>query len=106
MVHQDQQLRDLVTRLKAAGEWENTLLVIGADHGHPAGSFARWGRGLFEPQPAPWEGALFDAYAACFDKALVDWMTGVEGQTVRVRIGDNHVAAGRPTGPNLIEVGL
>ena len=31
---------------------------------------------------------------------------GVEGQTVRVRIGDNHVAAGRPTGPNLIEVGL
>jgi arylsulfatase A-like enzyme len=64
MTHQDRQLRDLVNKLKASGEWENTLLVIGADHGHPAGSFARWGRGLFEPQPEPWEGALFDAYAS------------------------------------------
>jgi hypothetical protein len=33
------------------GEWEDTLLVIAADHGHPAGTFARFGRGLFEPQP-------------------------------------------------------
>lgn len=63
MAHQDQQLARLVERLEAEGDWENTLLVIGSDHGHPAGTFARWGRGLFEPQPAPWEGALFDAYA-------------------------------------------
>jgi len=64
MLHQDHQLHDLVERLKAAGEWENTLLVIGADHGHPAGSYSRWGRGLFEPQPEPWQGALFDAYSS------------------------------------------
>ncbi|MDP2004876.1 MAG: flagellar basal body P-ring formation chaperone FlgA [Rubrivivax sp.] len=31
---------------------------------------------------------------------------GVEGQAVRVRIGENHVAAGRPAGPRLVEVGL
>ncbi|MDO9075571.1 MAG: flagellar basal body P-ring formation chaperone FlgA [Rubrivivax sp.] len=31
---------------------------------------------------------------------------GVEGQPVRVRIGENHVAAGRPVGPRLVEVGL
>lgn len=31
---------------------------------------------------------------------------GVEGQAVRVRIGESHVAAGRPVGPRLVEVGL
>lgn len=31
---------------------------------------------------------------------------GVEGQQVRVRIGESHVAAGRPVGPRLVEVGL
>ena len=31
---------------------------------------------------------------------------GVEGQAVRVRIGETHVASGRPTGPRLVEVGL
>jgi arylsulfatase A-like enzyme len=64
MVHQDHQLRRFVEQLKASGQWQNTLLIIGADHGHPAGSVARWGRGLFEPQPEPWQGALFDAYAS------------------------------------------
>jgi len=49
--------------LKAEGEWEDTLLVITADHGHPAGTFTRFGRGLIEPQPEPWQGALFDSYA-------------------------------------------
>ena len=63
MLHQDAELRRFVARLKEEGEWENTILVIGADHGHPAGTFARWGRGLLDPRPAPWEGALFDSYA-------------------------------------------
>ncbi len=31
---------------------------------------------------------------------------GVEGRLVRVRIGESHVAAGRPVGPRLVEVGL
>jgi arylsulfatase A-like enzyme len=32
MAHNDYQVGRLVERLKAEGEWENTLLVIGADH--------------------------------------------------------------------------
>lgn len=63
MTHQDHALEKLVTELKEAGEWENTLLIVASDHGHPAGTFARFGRGLFDPQPEPWQGALFDAYA-------------------------------------------
>ena len=63
MAHQDYQIRRLVEQLKRDGEWENTLLIIAADHGHPAGTFARFGRGLFTPQPEPWQGALFDAYS-------------------------------------------
>jgi arylsulfatase A-like enzyme len=37
MAHNDYQLGRLVDRLKAVGEWENTLLVIGADHSADAG---------------------------------------------------------------------
>jgi arylsulfatase A-like enzyme len=63
MAYQDRQLARFVESLKASGEWSNTLLVIAADHGHPAGTFARFGRGLFDPAPDPWEGALFDSYS-------------------------------------------
>lgn len=63
MAYQDRELGRFVAELKARGEWEHTLLVIGADHGHPAGTFARFGRGLAEPQPASFEGALCDAWA-------------------------------------------
>lgn len=62
MTHQDSQLGLFVDSLKASGEWENTILVVTADHGHPAGSYSRFGRELLEPQPEPWEGALLDSY--------------------------------------------
>ena len=78
MAHQDDALRRLVERLKAEGEWERTLLVIGADHGHPAGTFARFGRGLFDPQPEPWQGAMFDAYATRVP-LLIIWPGKIEG---------------------------
>ncbi len=32
MAHQDHQIGRLVERLKTAGEWENTLLIVAADH--------------------------------------------------------------------------
>ncbi len=38
MVHQDTQIQRLIGDLKARGEWQNTLLVVTADHGYPAGS--------------------------------------------------------------------
>ena len=77
MAHQDHQLRELVDELKANGEWENTLLVIGSDHGHPAGTFARFGRGEMAPQPDPWQGALFDSYATRVPLIMI-WPRGIE----------------------------
>jgi arylsulfatase A-like enzyme len=78
MAHQDRELARFVERLKARGEWESTLLVIAADHGHPAGTFARFGRGLFDPQPESWQGALFDAYATRVPLVFV-WPARIEG---------------------------
>lgn len=62
MAHQDHQIGQLVERLRASGEWANTLLVVASDHGHPAGSFSRFGRELFDPPPPDTEGALLDSY--------------------------------------------
>ncbi len=78
MAYQDRELERFVERLKAEGEWEHTLLVIAADHGHPAGTFARFGRGLFEPQPEPWEGALFDSYSTRVPLVFV-WPGHIQG---------------------------
>lgn len=78
MLHQDQALQKLVEKLKADAEWENTILVIGSDHGHPAGTFARFGRGLIDPQPEPWEGAMCDAYATRIP-LLILWPGTIEG---------------------------
>ncbi len=60
MAHNDYQLGRLVERLKAEGEWENTLLIIGADHSIRAASGdmgiaiqdslpPRWGHPMFRP---------------------------------------------------------
>ena len=78
MMHQDEQLARLVEDLEASGLWQRTLLVIGSDHGHPAGSFARFGRGLIEPQPEPWQGALFDAYSTRVPLLFI-WPGEIEG---------------------------
>jgi arylsulfatase A-like enzyme len=78
MAHQDYRLRQLVTRLRDAGEWDNTLLIIASDHGHPAGTFARFGRGILDPQPPDWEGALFDSFNTRIPLIFV-WSRGIEG---------------------------
>jgi len=78
MMHQDQRLGELVERLKARGEWENTLLVIGSDHGHPAASYPRFGRGLLDPQPPAWEGALLGEYESHVPLIFV-WAGHIEG---------------------------
>jgi arylsulfatase A-like enzyme len=78
MAHQDHALEEFVARLKADGRWEKTLFILGADHGHPAGTFTRFGRGLIEPQPEPWQGALFDAYSTRVP-LLVIWPGHIEG---------------------------
>jgi arylsulfatase len=62
MAHNDATLGAFVADLKDRGEWEDTIFVLTADHGHPAGSFSRFGRGMLEPAPDDWEGALADSY--------------------------------------------
>jgi arylsulfatase A-like enzyme len=42
MAHQDHQLGRLVERLKAAGEWERTLLIVASDHGGVADPSSPW----------------------------------------------------------------
>ncbi|MGH7475317.1 MAG: sulfatase-like hydrolase/transferase [Longimicrobiales bacterium] len=62
MAYTDHQLGRFVEHLKGRGEWENAILIVTADHGHPAGSHTRFGRELFEPLPPDTEGAFFDSY--------------------------------------------
>jgi arylsulfatase A-like enzyme len=50
MAHQDYQIGQLVARLKAAGEWERTLLIIAADHSVAAGA---WDYNLLMRDPIP-----------------------------------------------------
>ena len=60
MAHQDYQIGRLVERLKAAGEWGNTLLIIAADHSVKAALYdlgvllqdsmpPRWSEPMFRP---------------------------------------------------------
>jgi arylsulfatase A-like enzyme len=53
MAHQDHQIGRLVERLKSTGEWENTLLIIAADHGASAGSLD-YDILLMDPLPPRW----------------------------------------------------
>ena len=57
MAHNDYQIGRLVERLKAAGEWERTLLIVGADHSH-------WAAGLprLDPLAPPWRGPMFSSW--------------------------------------------
>jgi arylsulfatase A-like enzyme len=50
MAHQDFRLGQLVERLKAAGEWERTLLIIASDHSVAAGA---WDYSLLTRDPLP-----------------------------------------------------
>jgi arylsulfatase A-like enzyme len=78
MAHQDHQIGRLVERLKATGEWERTILVIASDHGHPAASYPRFGRGLLDPQPPAWEGALLSEHNTHIPLIVV-WPGRIEG---------------------------
>ena len=49
MAHNDYQIGRLVDRLEASGEWENTLLIVAADHSH-----YHAGLGLLDPVAPRW----------------------------------------------------
>ena len=53
MAHNDYQIGRLVERLKAEGEWENTLLIVGADHSIMA-AMADMGIAILDSLPPRW----------------------------------------------------
>jgi arylsulfatase A-like enzyme len=77
MAHQDYRLDRFVERLKAAGDWENTLLIVAADHGHIAGT-EHFGVGLADPLPPPWEIAMASSYHTWVPLVIV-WPTRIRG---------------------------
>ncbi len=58
MAHNDYQIGRLVERLKAEGEWENTLLIIGADHSIHA-AMEDMGVAIQDSLPPEWSRAMF-----------------------------------------------
>ncbi len=58
MAHNDYQLGRLVERLKAEGEWENTLLIVGADHSIRA-AMDDMGIAIQDSLPPRWSHPMF-----------------------------------------------
>jgi arylsulfatase A-like enzyme len=58
MAHNDYQLGRLAERLKAEGEWENTLLIIGADHSIDA-ALSDMGVERLDSPPPDWSDPMF-----------------------------------------------
>jgi arylsulfatase A-like enzyme len=58
MAHNDYQLGRLVERLKAEGEWENTLLIIGGDHSIRA-ALSDMGVAIQDSLPPRWSDPIF-----------------------------------------------
>jgi arylsulfatase A-like enzyme len=58
MAHNDYQLGRLVKRLKAEGEWENTLLIVAADHSTMAAG-ADIGLAIQDSLPPRWNRVIF-----------------------------------------------
>jgi len=56
MAHNDYRIGELVARLQERGEWENTLLIVAADHGYPAACHR-----LMEPLAPMW-GPMFNSH--------------------------------------------
>jgi arylsulfatase A-like enzyme len=58
MAHNDYQIGRLVERLKAEGEWENTLLIVGADHSTTAAG-DDLSLGVLDSLPPRWSQPMF-----------------------------------------------
>ena len=59
MAHNDYQLGRLVERLKAEGEWENTVLIIGSDHSSAAALGSDMGVERLDSPPPEWSHPMF-----------------------------------------------
>ena len=77
MAHQDNQLGRLIARLKATGEWDHTLLIVAADHGHLAGT-DHFGVGLADPLPPTWMIPMASSYQTRVPLVMV-WPGHIRG---------------------------
>jgi arylsulfatase A-like enzyme len=59
MAHNDYQLGRLVERLKAEGEWENTLLIVAGDHSIRAAGAGDMGVAFEDSLPPRWSEPMF-----------------------------------------------
>jgi arylsulfatase A-like enzyme len=84
MAHQDYQIGQLVARLKAAGEWERTLLIIASDHSVAAGALDY---NLLMRDPAP-------PHFAYDDLAIPIFRSGVSRIPLIV-VWPGHIAGGQ-----------
>jgi arylsulfatase A-like enzyme len=77
MAYNDYQLGRLVERLKMTGEWDNTLLIVAADHSiaSAAGNLTRW---MQDPLPPSWEYAMFQPSISRIPLLFV-WPGHIEG---------------------------
>ena len=77
MAHNDYRLGQLIDRLKAEGEWENTLLIIGGDHSVWA-AFYDMGLMLSDSLPPPWSWPVFRSTISRVPLMFV-WPGHIEG---------------------------
>lgn len=77
MAHQDYQLGRLVDRLRALGEWENTLLIVAADHSTWAGT-DDLGLGIQQEIPERWVNPMLRPSVSRVPLIFV-WPGGIAG---------------------------
>ncbi|MDX1387999.1 MAG: sulfatase-like hydrolase/transferase, partial [Acidobacteriota bacterium] len=77
MAHQDYQLGRFIERLKANGDWENTLLIIAADHSTEA-AMDDMGVAVQDVLPPQWTYALFRPTVSRVPLIVV-WPGRIEG---------------------------
>ncbi|MEE9183667.1 MAG: sulfatase-like hydrolase/transferase [Acidimicrobiia bacterium] len=77
MAHNDYRLGQLIDRLKAEGEWENTLLIIGGDHSIDAAA-DDMGLVLNDSLPPPWSQPMLRPTISRVPLMFV-WPSHIEG---------------------------
>ena len=69
MAHNDYQIGRLVNRIKAAGEWDNTLFILAADHAHGNAGVQDW---RLRGAPYVYEEAIFSPWRS-HNPMIVIW---------------------------------
>jgi arylsulfatase A-like enzyme len=79
MAHNDYQIGQLVERLKSTGDWENTLLIVAADHSIQAAIQAETPLAMMDSLPPPWNGGKMLRPAITRIPLLFVWPGHIQG---------------------------